>query len=121
MVNCPFMNLTIPGDIPDGLLRQMKSCQIATNEFLRQYWSSVYPPVTESQTVATATPVQRAARATKMISYIAQTPEKVDVMKRLAEQSGIDPTRIETVSVTYYSLFSLNIPRLGYETGFDCC
>lgn len=99
----------------------MKSCQVATNEFLRLYWSSVYPPVTESQTIATATPAQRAAKATKMISYIAQTPEKVNVMKRLAEQSGIDPTRIETVSVTCFSLLSLNVPRIVYETSFECC
>jgi hypothetical protein len=56
-----------------------------------------------------------------MISYIAQTPEKVNVMKRLAEQSGIDPTRIETVSVTCFSLLSLNVPRIGYETSFECC
>ncbi|KAF8348312.1 hypothetical protein F5887DRAFT_1255480 [Amanita rubescens] len=83
-------------DIPDGLLKQMKSCQIATNEFLRQYWSSVYPPTAESQTIMMAAPAQRAAKATKMISYIAQTSEKVNLMKRLAEQSGIDPTRIET-------------------------
>lgn len=117
LLTCPNKK----GDIPDGLLKQMKSCQVATNEFLRLYWSSVYPPVTESQTIATATPAQRAAKATKMISYIAQTPDKVNVMKRLAEQSGIDPTRIETVSVTCFSLLSLNVPRIVYETSFECC
>ncbi|KAK2464236.1 hypothetical protein APHAL10511_003693 [Amanita phalloides] len=78
-------------DIPDGLLKQMKSCQVATNEFLRQYWFSVYLPATE-----TATPAQRAAKAIKMMGYIAQTPSKVNAMKKLAEQSGIDPMRIET-------------------------
>jgi transcription initiation factor TFIIH subunit 1 len=99
----------------------MKSCQIATNEFLRQYWSSVYPPAAESQTIMIAAPAQRAAKATKMISYIVQTPEKVNVMKRLAEQSGIDPTRIETVTIAYLSSLSLSILPIGHETSFDRC
>ncbi len=68
-----------------------------------------------------AAPAQRAAKATKMISYIAQTSEKVNVMKRLAEQSGIDPTRIETVTIAYFSSLSLSILRIGHETSFDRC
>ncbi|KAF8628918.1 hypothetical protein AX15_003696 [Amanita polypyramis BW_CC] len=82
-------------DIPDGLFKQMKSCQIATNEFLRQYWTSVYPPITELQNLNTASPAQRAMKAAKMIGYIAQTPEKVTLLKRIAEQSGVDSTRID--------------------------
>ncbi|KAF8635215.1 hypothetical protein AX17_003991 [Amanita inopinata Kibby_2008] len=84
-------------DIPDGLFKQMKMCQTATNEFLRQFWSCVYPPVAEMQNVTVATPAQRATKATKMIGHIAQTPEKIKLLMKTAEQHGVDPCRIETV------------------------
>ncbi|PFH53830.1 hypothetical protein AMATHDRAFT_137016 [Amanita thiersii Skay4041] len=83
-------------DIPDGLFKQMTACQITANEFLRQFWSSVYPPLAELQTISVVTPAQRSAKAAKMIGYISQTPEKVNILKAIAEQNGIDPNRIET-------------------------
>ncbi|KAG6831678.1 hypothetical protein H0H92_008321 [Tricholoma furcatifolium] len=83
-------------DIPDGLLRQMTTCQTAANEFLRQFWSAMYPPSTELQTAAVATPAQRAAKAAKMIGYLSKTKEKVDALINVARTHGVDPVKVET-------------------------
>ncbi|KAJ7446266.1 hypothetical protein B0H11DRAFT_2085779, partial [Mycena galericulata] len=82
-------------DIPDALFRQMMICQTATNEFLRQFWSSMYPPAAELQVVATATSAQRATKAAKMIGYLAKTQEKVDSLVYMGPQHNVDPKRIE--------------------------
>ncbi|KAH9485121.1 General transcription and DNA repair factor IIH subunit tfb1 [Psilocybe cubensis] len=82
-------------DIPDGLFRQMTSCQTAANEFLRQFWLATYPPAGELQTVAVATPQQRAAKQAKMIGYISKTPERVNALVQVAKQYGIDANRVE--------------------------
>ncbi|KAJ3508383.1 hypothetical protein NLJ89_g5788 [Agrocybe chaxingu] len=81
-------------DIPDGLLRQMTSCQTAANEFLRQFWLATYPPPGEPPAVAT--PAQRAAKAAKMIGFISKTHEKVQALVQTAQQHGIDPNRVQT-------------------------
>lgn len=88
-------------DIPDGLFRQMTTCQTAANEFLRQFWFAMYPPLVEPQTVTVATPTQRATKAAKMIAYISKTHEKVDALVRIAQQHGVDPGRIETVCPSF--------------------
>lgn len=90
-------------DIPDGLFRQMTTCQTAANEFLRQFWSSIYPPPLELQTVSTATPTQRAAKAAKMVAYISKTPEKVQALVQAAQQNGVDAAKVEVVSC-FFSL-----------------
>ncbi|KAF9529198.1 hypothetical protein CPB83DRAFT_852845 [Crepidotus variabilis] len=82
-------------DIPDGLFRQMTTCQTAANEFLRQFWLAMYPPPSELQTVATATKAQRLAKQAKMIGYIAKTPEKVHALIQAAQQHGIDAIRVQ--------------------------
>ncbi|KAJ7859719.1 hypothetical protein B0H13DRAFT_1126163 [Mycena leptocephala] len=82
-------------DIPDALFRQMTICQTATNEFLRQFWSSMYPPAAEVQVVAVATPAQRTAKAAKMIGYLSKTQEKVDALVYMGPQHNVDPARIE--------------------------
>jgi len=82
-------------EIPEALFRQMTICQTATNEFLRQFWSSMYPPAAELQVAATATPAQRAAKATKMIGYLTKTQEKVDALVYMGPQHHVDPKRIE--------------------------
>ncbi|KAF9568021.1 hypothetical protein CPC08DRAFT_655518 [Agrocybe pediades] len=82
-------------EIPDGLFRQMTTCQTAANEFLRQFWLSVYPPAGDLRTAGTSTPAQRAAKTAKMIGYISKTPEKVHALVQTAQHSGIDPSRIE--------------------------
>jgi len=82
-------------DIPDGLFRQMTTCQTAANEFLRQFWLAVYPPLGEVQIAAPATPAQRATKSAKMIGYISKTHEKVYALVQIAQQHGIDRTRVE--------------------------
>lgn len=76
----------------------MTTCQTAANEFLRQFWLAIYPPLGELQTAASATPAQRATKAAKMIGYISKTHEKVYALVKTAEQHGIDATRVENVS-----------------------
>jgi hypothetical protein len=78
----------------------MTTCQTAANEFLRQFWSATYPPPAEFQAVAVSTPAQRAAKAAKMIGYISKTHEKVQAIVQVAQQHGIDPSRVETVSIS---------------------
>ena len=85
-------------DIPDGLFRQMTTCQTAANEFLRQYWLAAFPPPSEIQTIP-STPQQRAAKAHKMIEYISKTRDKVNALVQAAQRHGIDPSRVEIVSV----------------------
>ncbi|KAI0630295.1 hypothetical protein C8Q77DRAFT_1160645 [Trametes polyzona] len=82
-------------DIPEGLFRQMTTCQTAANEFLRQFWLAIYPPPTESQTLSVATPAQKAAKAAKMIGYLGKTHEKVEALVRVAHAEGVDPARVK--------------------------
>ena len=84
-------------DIPEGLFRQLTTCQTAANEFLRQFWLSIYPPVTEGQILSTASPAQKAAKAAKMIGYLGKTHEKVDALIVAARREGVDPGRIQVV------------------------
>ena len=81
----------------------MSTCQVAANEFLRQFWLATYPPAVEAQTVSSATPAQRAAKAAKMIGYISKTEEKVQALVETAQQHGIDPLRVHNVSERFTS------------------
>ncbi|KAK7472733.1 RNA polymerase II transcription factor B subunit 1 [Stygiomarasmius scandens] len=80
-------------DIPEALFRQMRTCQTAANEFLRQFWTATYPPITDGPSLTT--PAQRAAKASKMIGYLSKTPEKVAAIVQTAKQQGVDPGRVE--------------------------
>ncbi|KAI0733145.1 hypothetical protein C8Q72DRAFT_773128 [Fomitopsis betulina] len=82
-------------DIPESLFRQLTTCQTAANEFLRQFWLSIYPPVTEGQILSAASPAQKAAKAAKMIGYLGKTHEKVDALIIAARKDGVDPGRIQ--------------------------
>ncbi|KAL7281728.1 hypothetical protein ACG7TL_005046 [Trametes sanguinea] len=82
-------------DLPEGLFRQMTTCQTAANEFLRQFWLAIYPPPSEAQMLTVATPAQKAAKAAKMIAYLGKTHEKVEALVRTAPQEGVDPARIK--------------------------
>ncbi len=75
----------------------MRTCQTAANEFLRQYWSAIYPP-SDAQTLGISTPAQKAAKAAKMIGYLASTQEKVDAIVKAASSAGAEPAKIEVVS-----------------------
>ena len=77
----------------------MTACQTAANEFLRQFWLTIYPPSSDSQTASAATPAQKAAKAAKMIGYLEQTNEKVNALAHAASISGVDPSKIRTVGV----------------------
>jgi transcription initiation factor TFIIH subunit 1 len=79
----------------------MTTCQTAANEFLRQFWLCMYPPVTEQQALAPATPAQKAAKAAKMIGYLGKTHEKVDALIRTAQVEGIDAARVKIVCALY--------------------
>ena len=93
-----FLTAPSTDDIPIGIFTQMTTCQTAANEFLRQYWSATLPQPPELQTAATATSAQRAAKAVKMIGYLAKTPEKVAAIVMQAQSSNVDAAKVEMVS-----------------------
>jgi len=85
----------LTGDIPEALLRQMTTCQTAGNEFLRQFWAAIYPPTSDLQTLATASPAHKAAKADRMADYLSRTPAKVDALVQMARQEGVDPIKVQ--------------------------
>lgn len=87
----------IADDIPENIFRQMTTCQTAANEFLRQFWLSIYPPPHEAQLSSVTTPAQKAAKATKMIGYLERTHERVEAIVRSAQMEGVDSSRIQVV------------------------
>ena len=108
---------TATDEIPDGLFRQMTTCQTAANEFLRQFWLATYPPLGDFETAASPTPAQRAVKAAKMIGYISKTEEKVHALVQTAVSHGIDPTRVEIVSfLCCRDKISVNTSPSGNET-----
>jgi len=84
-------------DIPEEIYRQMRTCQTAANEFLRQFWSAIYPPAGETL-VGPTTPAQKTAKATRMAGYLTKTPEKVAAIIKAAEMAGADRGRVQTVN-----------------------
>jgi transcription initiation factor TFIIH subunit 1 len=94
----------------------MVTCHTAAKEFLRQFWFATYPPPVEAQTLATSTPAQRAMKAAKMVSYLAKTHEKVDALVRAATAEGVDPKRVEIVSLTHILQASVTENITGNET-----
>jgi transcription initiation factor TFIIH subunit 1 len=86
-------------DIPEDIFRQMRTCQTAANEFLRQFWSAIYPPVGETLGGFT-TPAQKSTKATRMVGYLTKTPEKVAAIIRAAEMAGVERARVQTVSLS---------------------
>jgi transcription initiation factor TFIIH subunit 1 len=83
-------------DIPEEVFRQMRTCQTAANEFLRQFWSAIYPPAGETLGGPT-TVAQKTAKATRMAGYLTKTPEKVAATIRAAEMTGADRVRVQIV------------------------
>jgi len=82
-------------DIPEHLYQQMSTCQTAANEFLRQFWSAMYPSV-EMQSNTISTPAQRTAKAAKMVGYLGKTPERVMSLVQAAREEGIDANIVES-------------------------
>jgi transcription initiation factor TFIIH subunit 1 len=83
-------------DFPPTLFRQLTTCQTAANEFLRQFWTSLYPP--PMTTSSSATPSQNAAKVAKMAGYFSKTREKVGALVRAGQMEGVEPERVEVVS-----------------------
>jgi transcription initiation factor TFIIH subunit 1 len=75
----------------------MTTCQTAGNEFLRQFWTAVYPPASDLQTLATASPMHKAAKADRMADYLSRTPAKIDALVQAGREEGVDPTRVQLV------------------------
>ncbi|KAJ8588869.1 hypothetical protein M405DRAFT_842250 [Rhizopogon salebrosus TDB-379] len=86
---------TKTADFPPALFRQLTTCQTAANEFLRQFWTALYPPA--ATTSSSATPAQNAAKASKMAGYLSKTHEKVEALIRAGQEEGIDPERVKVV------------------------
>lgn len=82
-------------DIPESLFAQMRTCQTAANEFLRQFWAAVYPP-NDGTMPLTAT--QKSAKISKMTGYLGKTPEKVNAIVEAARRDGVDAGKIEVAS-----------------------
>ncbi|KAH9953425.1 hypothetical protein BGW80DRAFT_1410997 [Lactifluus volemus] len=82
-------------EIKEEVFRQMRTCQTAANEFLRQFWFAIYPPAGETLGGAT-TLAQKTAKATRMVGYLTKTPEKVAAIIRAAEVAGVDRGRVQT-------------------------
>jgi transcription initiation factor TFIIH subunit 1 len=102
-------------DIPEEIFRQMRTCQTAANEFLRQFWSAIYPRVGETVGGPT-TLAQKTAKATRMAGYLTKTPEKVAAIIRAAELGGVDRGRVQIVSA---SMFCGN--SQANDNGFRAC
>lgn len=78
----------------------MSSCATATNEFLRQFWTALYPPVQEGPVLALPTQTQREAKIIKMAGYIGRTREKVTAIMLSAQHAGVELHVMETVSIS---------------------
>lgn len=103
-------------DLPVSLFRQMTTCQTAANEFLRQFWFSIYPPATDAPPAggAAAAATQRKQKAAKMAEYLAKTPEKVEALIRTAKREGADFVRVDIVCDNISAL-------LLFVDGMSCC
>jgi hypothetical protein len=109
-----------PAGFPEQLLSQMATCQTAANEFLRQFWFSLFYSPQEMRNPAFARFIeQREAKASKMVSYLRSTQEKVEALYLLAQQLNVDATIVETVC--FYKYPRLQMQRsdyLGYATTY---
>jgi len=76
----------------------MKTCQTAGNEFLRLFWSAVYPPPSELQTPGATSVAHKAAKIDRMADYLMGTQAKVDALVHAAVESKIDHTKVQVVS-----------------------
>ena len=89
---------------PDAVFDQMRSCHNAATEFLRQYWSALLPLPAGSlggstpNTVPKGKEARDPVKAEKMANYLRSTEKKIEAVVRTAQQSGVDPARVQAVS-----------------------
>lgn len=77
----------------------MTSLVTTTNEFLRQFWFAVLPPQAgDISYAARMPPEQKAAKAQKMISYLAKTNERVAALAKQGTAYNIKEDRVTGVS-----------------------
>jgi transcription initiation factor TFIIH subunit 1 len=93
-------------DIPGEVFKQVIALQTAANEFLRQFWTAIYPPAVELKTVGASTPVIRQAKAAKMASYLSKFEEKVDGLAISASKQNIDGERVRVVNQLLFVPFA---------------
>ncbi|KAH8828569.1 hypothetical protein DL96DRAFT_1603756 [Flagelloscypha sp. PMI_526] len=79
-----------------GLFQQMTSCQAATNEFLRQFWTSTHPPPIDEAMLHVPTQAQRTAKIAKMVVYLSNTHEKVESLVQIASKYSTDGAKVRT-------------------------
>ena len=85
------------GELPEQLTTQMASCQTAANEFLRQFWLSLFPPQEFRSNASSRFAEQREAKTSKMIAFLQTTQEKVEALYPLARELNVDPFAVEMV------------------------
>lgn len=85
---------------------EMTALQTATAEFLRQFWSAVFPPPPEQGLLSVASPEELATRADKMVKYLGKTRGKVGGLANKASDIGMNPGRIEAVCRSFASFKS---------------
>jgi transcription initiation factor TFIIH subunit 1 len=105
-------------DIPEDIFRQMRTCQTAANEFLRQFWAAIYPPVGETLGGPT-TLAQKTAKATRMAGYLIKTPEKVAAIIKAADMAGVDRGRVQTVCLSALSFLAVVDLIIKYFQGMQ--
>ncbi|KAM0749122.1 hypothetical protein T439DRAFT_327617 [Meredithblackwellia eburnea MCA 4105] len=78
----------------DARLRELTTLQASSNEFLRQFWSSVLPPrPNDLSAAALAPPEERAKKAAKMVGYIQKMIDRVEeVERKVAEEMDRETT-----------------------------
>jgi len=94
----------------------MKLCEATTNEYLRHFWSAVYPPL-DFPTVA---PVKdRAAKAASMVQLLEATSETVTGLVQKAAGNNWDSAKVEQASATPIQItlrsLSINIDVQAFQ------
>ncbi|MBW0507291.1 hypothetical protein O181_047006 [Austropuccinia psidii MF-1] len=91
--------------IPASFLSQVISLHTTTNEFLRQFWTSILPNVVNLAPMSTSssdkevppkalTAEQKALKAQRMMGYIMKTEERIQNLVNQADKHGISQQAI---------------------------
>ncbi|KAH9022838.1 hypothetical protein EDB85DRAFT_1895073 [Lactarius pseudohatsudake] len=107
-------------DIPEEVFGQMRTCQMATNEFLRQFWSAIYPPVGESTLGGPTTLAQKTAKARRIARYLTKMSEKFGAIVRAAEMqrehSNSGKREKQRLACGGHRILSCKELRLGFNS-----
>lgn len=81
--------------------QQITTLSAATSEFLRQFWTALYPPTQDDPrriSLASASPAAREAKILKMVGFLALTHDKVNAIYEMGRHQALDLAVIETAS-----------------------